>query len=90
MTTPALLQLHECAHMGAFCFMKYILVKAVGGTLAALLLYMTVVDEKEQKEYEAIGRISMYAIHISVPAAAFTYEIDGTSSRTRSDKGELL
>ena len=47
-----------------------------------LLLYMTVVDEKEQKEYEAIGRISMYAIHISVPAAAFTYEIDGTSSRT--------
>ena len=47
-----------------------------------LLLYMTVVDEKEQKEYEAIGRIGMYAIHISVPAAALTYEIDSTSSRT--------
>ena len=39
MTTPALLQPHECAHMGAFCFMEYILVKAAGGTLAALLLF---------------------------------------------------
>ena len=27
------LQLHECAHMGAFCFMEYILVKVVGGHL---------------------------------------------------------
>ena len=68
--------------MGAFCFMEYILLKPAGGTLAALLLCMTVVDEKEQKEYEAIGRISMYAIYISVPAAVFTYEIDDTSSRT--------
>ena len=42
---------------------------------------MTVVDEKEQKEYEAIGRISAYAIHISVPTETLTYEIDGTTTR---------
>ena len=47
-----------------------------------LLLYITVVDEKEQKDYEAIGRNSAYEIHISVPTEAFTYEIDCTSSRT--------
>ena len=46
-----------------------------------LLLYMTVVDGKEQKEYEATGRISAYAIHISVPTETFTYEIDGTTTR---------
>ena len=39
MTTPALLQLHECSHMGAFSFMENILVKAAGGALVALLLF---------------------------------------------------
>ena len=34
MTTPALLQLHECAHMGAFCFMECILVKAASGPVS--------------------------------------------------------
>ena len=49
------------------------------GTLS---LNLTVNAEEKPEDCESTGHISMYAIHISVPAAAFTYEIDGTSSRT--------
>ena len=49
------------------------------GTLS---LSLTVNAEGKPKDCESTGRISMYVIHISVPATAFTYEIDGTSSRT--------
>ena len=43
------------------------------GTLS---LNLTVSAEGESEDCESTGRISMYAIHISVPAAAFTYVID--------------
>ena len=33
--------------MGAFCFMEYILVKAAGGTLAALLLFYRSIGGKQ-------------------------------------------
>ena len=49
------------------------------GTLS---LSLTVNAEGKPQDCESTGRIGMYAIHISVPAAAFTYEIDGTSLRT--------
>ena len=40
------------------------------GTLS---LNLTVNAEGKPEDCESTGRISMYAIHISVPAAAFTY-----------------
>ena len=49
------------------------------GTLS---LNLTVNAEEKPEDCESTGHISMYAIHISVPAAVFTYEIDGISSRT--------
>ena len=49
------------------------------GTLS---LNLTLNAEGNPEDCESTGCISMYAIHISVPAAVFTYEIDGTSSRT--------
>ena len=79
MTTPALLQLHESAHMGAFFEPQFCGKMNDDGTLS---LNLTVNAEGKPEDCESTGRISVYAIHISVPAAAFTYEIDGTSSRT--------
>ena len=49
------------------------------GTLS---LHLTVNAEGNFEDCVSTRRISMYAIYISVPAAAFTYEIDGTSART--------
>ena len=49
------------------------------GTLS---LNLTVNADGKPEGCESTGRISMYAIHISVSATVFTYEIDGTSSRT--------
>ena len=49
----------------------------------SLSLSLTVNDEKGQYEYMATGRISAYAIHISVPVQEFSYEIDGTAQRNR-------
>ena len=51
----------------------------IDGTLS---LNLTVNAEGKPEDCERTGRISINAIHISVPAAAFTYEIHGTSSRT--------
>ena len=49
------------------------------GTLG---INLTVNAEGKPEDYVSTGRISINAIHISVPAAAFTYEIDGTATRT--------
>lgn len=50
------------------------------GTLS---LNLTVNADGNSEDCVSTGRISMYAIHISVPTASFTYEIDGTSARTK-------
>ena len=52
---------------------------------STLLLHLTVNVEGKQEKCECTGCISVYAIHISVPASEFTYEIDGTSARTKID-----
>lgn len=46
-----------------------------------LTLFLSVNDE--HKECKGIGRISGYAIHISVPTDDFTYEIDGTTVKAK-------
>lgn len=50
---------------------------------STLLLHLTVSAEGKQEKCECTGRISVYAIHISVPATEFTYEIDGTSAKAK-------
>jgi hypothetical protein len=46
-TTPALLQLHEYAHMGAFCFMEIFWLRRRGGTLAALRFFHSLIGGKQ-------------------------------------------
>ena len=49
---------------------------------STMSLTFSVTYENMQAECAATGRISTYAIHISVPSGDFTYEIDGTAKRT--------
>lgn len=48
-----------------------------------MCLYITLNENGKIQQCECTGRISSYAIHISVPTEAFTYEIDGTVTRAK-------
>lgn len=48
-----------------------------------LTLTLVLTANDEHREYKGVGRISGYAIHISVPTDDFTYEIDGTTVKAR-------
>jgi len=48
-----------------------------------LRLYITLNENGKMQQCECSGRISAYAIHISVPADTYTYEIDGTTTNAK-------
>ena len=50
---------------------------------STLSLTVSLIYEEVRTECTATGRISGYAIHISVPVGNFVYEIDGTITRNK-------
>ena len=48
-----------------------------------MLLMLTVNVDGVQTECNSTGRISGYAVHISVPTEKFIYEIDGTAGANK-------
>ena len=46
-------------------------------------LYVSITQEEKTNEYECTGRLSGYAIHISIPVDGFVYEVDGTTCRAK-------
>lgn len=45
--------------------------------------YVSITQEEKTNEYECTGRLSGYAIHISIPVDGFVYEVDGTTCRAK-------